>query len=715
MTKKRNRRNKRQLPNKKELVNLIAGIFSNNPNKLLNYKQLAKQLLISDASTKLLITDVLHQLTEEEFLEEIYTGKFKLKSKGGYILGKVDMTSTGSAYIISDDIEEDVFVSQSNLKKALHGDTVKVYCYARKRSYRIEGEVVEIIDRARTNFVGVVEVSQNFAFLIPDNKKMPHDIFIPRNKLKGIKNGQKAVVKIAEWPEKAKNPIGEIVDVLGDIGDNNVEMNAILAEFDLPYHFPEKVNRAAKDISSAISKNEIANRKDFRLVNTFTIDPVDAKDFDDALSFRILKNGNFEIGVHIADVTHYVGLNSIIEKEALNRATSVYLVDRVVPMLPEKLSNDVCSLNPNVDKLCFSVVFEIDNNAVVKNSWIGRTIINSDKRFNYGEAQEIIDKQEGVFSKELIKLNEIAQMLRNERFKNGAISFERTEIKFNLDEKGKPLGIAFKEHGLSNQLVEEFMLLANKTVASFIAGKGKTEKHKKTFVYRIHDKPDRKKLNAFAYFIKRFGYKIEIKNDKQIASSINKLLDDVEGKKEQDVVENLAIRTMAKAKYSVHNIGHYGLAFAFYTHFTSPIRRYPDMMVHRLLQHYLDGGKAVSEKKYEKMCQHSSLMEQKAAEAERASVKYKQVEFLQSHVGEKFEGIISGVTEWGLYVEIIENKCEGMVSIRELDDDFYFYDEENYSLIGRHTKNRYQMGDKVRIEIKNANLTKKQLDFVMVD
>lgn len=715
MTKKRDRRNKSKQLTKKEITNKIIGIFSKNAAKSNNYKQIAKLLDVTDAVTKLLITDVLHELTEEEFLVEIYTGKFKLKSKGGYIVGTVDLTSTGSAYIISDDIEEDVFVSQKNLKKALNNDKVKVYCYARKRNYRIEGEVIEIIERVKTSFVGIVEVSQNFAFLIPDNKKMPYNIFIPISKLNGAKHGQKAIVNIVEWPDKAKNPFGEVVDVLGNPGENDVEMHSILAEFDLPYKFPEYVNAEANNIFDKITKEEVSRRRDFREIDTFTIDPVDAKDFDDAISFQKLKNGNYEIAVHIADVTHYVDTNSIIEKEAYKRATSVYLVDRVVSMLPERLSNNVCSLNPNEDKLCFAVVFELSKKAEVISHWIGRTIINSDKRFNYSEAQEIIDGIEGVFSKELIELNRLAQIIREKRFSNGSISFERTEVKFNLDQNGKPLGIIFKENGLSNQLIEEFMLLANKTIAEFIGKRVKEKKTKRTFVYRVHDRPDRKKLNSFSYFIRRFGYRIQMKNEKTIALSLNNLLDDVKGKREQDVIENLAVRCMAKAKYSTNNIGHYGLAFDDYTHFTSPIRRYPDMMVHRLLQHYIDRGKTVSEKKYEKMCQHSSVMEQRAANAERASIKYKQVEFLQDKIGKQFEGIISGVTEWGLYVEIIENKCEGMVSIRNLDDDFYTYDEENYCLIGRHTRKKYQMGDKIMIEIKNANLSKKQLDFVLVD
>ena len=539
---------------------------------------------------------------------------------------------------------------------------------------------------------------------------MPYDIFIPAKSLKNAKSGQKAIAQIVEWPKRAKNPIGEVIDILGNEGENETEINAILAEFDLPYSFPKRIDQAAKKISEKISEQEISLRKDFRNITTFTIDPEDAKDFDDALSIKQLENKNWQIGVHIADVTFYVRPNTAIEKEAYKRATSVYLVDRVVPMLPERLSNNICSLRPDEDKLCFSAVFEIDDNANIKNQWIGRTVIRSNKRFTYDEAQNIIETNEGEYNDEIQKLNSLAQQLRANRFKNGSIDFERSEVKFKLDETGKPLSVYSKVNKEANKLVEEFMLLANKKVAEFI---GKTEKKPKTFVYRIHDKPNREKLNAFSKFIKRFGYQIKLKSKKDIAQSINGLLSEVVGKNEQEVVETLAIRTMAKAIYSTKNIGHYGLAFDYYSHFTSPIRRYPDMMVHRLLDRYLNNGKSVPRDKYEEMCKHASEMEQKSVNAERASIKYKQVEFMSDKIDKEFDGIISGVTQWGLFVEIIENKCEGLVSIRDLTDDYYIFDEQDYCILGKHNKIKYQLGDKVKIKVVNANLQKKQLDFVL--
>ena len=696
--------------NKQTLYNKIIGLFSNNPTQTLNYKQISKRLDVKDTATKQLITTVLNELTKNEALIEIQRGKFKLKSRGGYITGIVDLTQRGAAYIISDDIEEDVFVSQQNLNHALNKDRVKIYLFAKKKNKQVEGEVVEILERVKTKFVGTIERSGNFAFLVPNRRFMPYDIFIPARSLKNAQTGQKAVAQIVEWPKRAKNPIGEIVDILGNEGENNTEINAILAEYDLPYSFPKRIDLAAKKISGEISDTEISLRKDFREITTFTIDPDDAKDFDDALSIKQLKNKNWQVGIHIADVTFYVKPNTAIEKEAYKRATSIYLVDRVVPMLPERLSNNICSLRPDEDKLCFSAVFELDDNANIKNQWIGRTIIRSNKRFTYDEAQKIIETNEGVFNDEIQKLNSLAQQLRAKRFKDGSIDFERSEVKFKLDENGKPLGVYSKVSKEANKLVEEFMLLANRKVAEFV---GKTEKKPKTFVYRIHDKPNREKLNAFSKFIKRFGYQLKLKSKKDIAQSINGLLTEVVGKNEQEVVETLAIRTMAKAEYSTKNIGHYGLAFDYYSHFTSPIRRYPDMMVHRLLGRYLNNGKSVPAGKYEEMCKHSSEMEQKAVNAERASIKYKQVEFMSDKIDKTFDGIISGVTQWGLFVEIIENKCEGLVSIRDITDDFYIFDDQNYCIIGKHKKVKYQLGDKIKIKVVNANLQKKQLDFVM--
>lgn len=714
MTTKRNKKSGGNRYNKKSLENLIVGIFSNNPEKTFNYKQISRQLEIKEIGVKQLVVSILYDLTSLDVLNEVSTGKFKLKSRIGHITGTVDMTARGAAFIISDDLEDDVFISQANLNRALNGDLVKVYLYARKKSKQPEGEVVEIIKRKKTTFVGIIEISKNFAFLIPNGKNMPYDIFLPLNKLNGAENGDKAVVQITEWPKKSKNPVGQVLSVLGKPGENDTEMHAILAEYELPYHFPEKVNEAAELISDQITKEEIALRRDFRSIPTFTIDPHDAKDFDDALSLQKLENGNWEVGVHIADVTHYVKKGSIIEQEAFERATSVYLVDRVVPMLPEKLSNGLCSLRPNEEKLTFSAVFEMNEKAEILSKWIGKTIINSDRRFTYEEAQQIIETGEGDFKDEVLCLDNLAKILREKRFQKGAIDFDRYEVKFEIDEKGKPTRVFFKESKDSNKLIEEFMLLANKCVAESI-GRVSKGKKSKTFVYRTHDQPNPDKLESFNQFIRKFGYGIKTSNPKSISTSMNNLLHSVKGESIQNLVETLAIRSMAKAEYSTINIGHYGLHFEYYSHFTSPIRRYPDMMVHRLLEKYENGSKSVNADKYEEFCQHCSEMEQKAANAERASIKYKQVEFMQDHLGQEFEGTISGVTEWGFYVEIDENKCEGMVSIRELEDDFYEFDEENYCIVGRHHRKIYQLGDKINIRVAKANLAAKQLDFILAD
>lgn len=708
---KKNKNNHTNL-NKKALTNSVVDIFTKNPNKSYNYKQLSNLLLITENSEQKLINEVLANLKNSGYIQEVYRGKFKMKPGAGFIVGKVEMTSAGYGFVVSESMTEHVFVSQNNLNHALNGDIVRVNLYAQKKSKGPEGEVVDIIERARETFVGIVEVSKKFAFLSSDNRQMPFDIFIPVNKLKGAKDGQKAVARITDWPKNVKNPFGEIIEVLGDQGDNDAEMHAILAEFELPYKFEEEVTAEAEKIPDKISAEEIAKRRDFRDIPTFTIDPEDAKDFDDALSLRRLQNGNWEVGVHIADVTHYVKPGSLIDEEGLERATSVYLVDRTVPMLPEKLSNHICSLRAHEEKLCFSAVFEITDDAKVLNEWFGRTIINSDKRFSYAEAQKVIDTGQGEMKEQIVVLHDLAQKLRNERFKTGSISFERDEVKFEIDEKGKPVRVFFRESGTANELIEEFMLLANKHVATFI-GDVKDKKEKKTFVYRIHDKPSLEKLQKFAAFISKFGHKISLGSNKSIAQSLNRLLANVRGKKEQDLVENLALRSMAKAEYSTENIGHYGLGFTYYTHFTSPIRRYPDMMVHRLLADYMNGATSKDKKKYEKMCKHSSKMEQLAVEAERASVKYKQVEFMSERIGQIYDGIISGVTEWGIYVEIVENKCEGMIHIRNLTDDFYEHDEDNYCITGRHTGKKYQLGDPVKVEIVRANLAKKQLDFKM--
>lgn len=707
---------KEKRANRPALREEILDVFNANPKRSLNYKQVSAAMGLTKKSSRQLVEMLLLEMTEEGILSEVVPGKYKLLSLAAQITGTVDMTAAGSAYIVPDEGGEDIFVSQANLKGALHGDKVKVLLFARKKRRQLEGEIVEIIKRKRELFVGQLQVSEHFAFLVCDWKVINRDIFIPKNKLKGAVNGQKAVVRIVEWPVGAKNPVGEVVDVLGDVGDNDAEMHAILAEFNLPYSYPEEAIVAAEKIPDAITKEEIAKRRDFRNVTTFTIDPVDAKDFDDALSIQQLGEDLWEIGVHIADVTHYVKPDSVIDNEAYERATSVYLVDRTVPMLPERLSNYLCSLRPGEDKLCFSAVFRMNGQGHVQESWIGRTIIHSDKRFTYEEAQLVIETGEGPFAEELKVLNSIAKELRAGRYRKGAINFERVEVRFQLDEKGKPISVYFKESKEANNLIEEFMLMANKRVAELIAT-NELEKNKKsepkTFVYRIHDVPDTDKFEAFAKFVRKFGLDANPEPKESLSQALNRLLKSVKGRSEQNIVETLAVRTMAKAVYSTRNIGHYGLAFRHYSHFTSPIRRYPDMMAHRLLQRYMDGDKSVPADKYEEMCEHCSEMEQRAADAERASIKYKQVEFLKDRVGEVFDGVISGVSEWGVYVELVDSKCEGLIPVRELDDDYYTFDEENYMLVGRRHKRKFQLGDAVKIQVLKANLEKRQLDFTL--
>ena len=712
MGKKKKKRSKAKM--KKRLKEEILEIFYRHPQKSYNYKQISSRLNIVNHQERKLVMDTLADLERTDYLLETGKGKYQVKLKTSLLEGKIEFTSEGVGYLTGADIKEEVYIWGKNLHHALPGDLVRVRLYAHHRNKALEGEVIEILKRSKIRFVGTVSLSANFGFLVTASRKVPYDIFIPLKKLNGAQNGQKAVARITDWPEKVNNPFGEIVEVLGDPGDNEVEMHAILAEFDLPDAFPKNVEQAAAKIPDKIQEADYPARRDFREIPTFTIDPEDAKDFDDALSARLLKNGFWEVGIHIADVSHYIKPGTLLDQEAYDRGTSVYLVDRVVPMLPEKLSNHVCSLRPDEEKLCFSAVFQLDDKARIHDQWIGKTIIKSDRRFNYQEAQDIIDQQKGEFSRELLKLNEFAHILRDQRFKQGSIAFERVEVKFLLDEIGSPTGVYFKEHGESNELIEEFMLLANRKVAEYIGNVPENQKPK-TFVYRVHDKPDKDKLETFADFVQKFGYAINMKDNKAITRSINTLLEEVEGKKEQNVVETLAIRSMAKAEYSTRNIGHYGLAFDYYTHFTSPIRRYPDLMVHRLLASYLEGGRSASQKKYEDMCDHASNMEKMAENAERASIKYKQVEYLKDRLGEAFEGIISGVMEWGIFVELNDSKCEGLVHIRDLDDDFYIYDERNYCIFGQNTGKRYQLGDPVRVQLIRADLEKKQIDFLMLE
>jgi len=696
------------------LTQLISDVLEKNNNEALNYKQVSAKLNITDNESRETILEVLKEQVHKGIYTEPEKGKFKLKELKTFITGKVDMTADGAAFIIPDDeFEKDVFVSARKLHNALHGDKVKVYIYAKKRGRKNEGEVVEIIQRLKTDFIGVIKISERFAFVSVDDKKMMQDIFVPLSDLADAKNGQKVQVAITDWPEGAKNPIGKIINILGTQGENNTEMNAILAQYGFPLSFPPEVEKEADAIPEEITPEEIVNRKDFRQTATFTIDPADAKDFDDAISFKKLPNGNYEIGVHIADVSHYVQPKTYLDKEAYSRATSVYLVDRVIPMLPERLSNGVCSLRPHEDKLCFAAVFELDDKANIIEEWFGRTIIHSDRRFSYEEAQEVIENKEGDYAEEILKLNELAYILRDKKFKNGAISFESTEVKFKLDEKGKPIGVYVKERKDAHKLIEDFMLLANKKVAEFIAKKG-NGKQKYTFIYRSHDSPNLENLGNFALFAARFGYKINMKSDKDIAKSLNFLMEDVEGKKEQNVLTQLAIRSMAKAVYTTKKTSHYGLAFDHYTHFTSPIRRYPDVMVHRLLAAYLNGERSADADEYETAASHSSAMEKRAADAERASIKYKQVEYLEENVGNLFMGIISGVTEWGMYVELIENKCEGMIRLKDITDDFYVLDEKNYCIVGQRKKKKYQLGDEVKVKVKKVDLSKRQIDFSLV-
>ncbi len=713
MPRKKNRIFKKKENVIKDLSKRILQVFNHNSNKILNYKQIAAKLEIEDANGRDQIVKKLQELKAQERIEEVEIGKYILVAQNHYYQGVVEVTSRGNAYVICEDLEHDIYIPSRNLNHALNNDLVKVYVYKRKKNKKQEGDIVEVIKRSKTEFVGVLQKNKTFGFVVPDDHKMYADIFIAADQLAEAEDGDKVLAKISDWPTNSKNPFGQIMRVLGKPGDHDTEIHSILLEYGLPYTFPEEVEAYASEIPIEITKEEISKRRDMRKDLTFTIDPKDAKDFDDALSFMVLENGDYEIGVHIADVSHYVKENTILEQEAYERATSVYLVDRVVPMLPEILSNNVCSLRPNEEKLTFSVVFKMDDKGHVLDTWYGRTVIYSDKRFAYEDAQEIIEGNdvavEEPIKEAILTLDTLAKKIRKRRMSQGAISFDRTEVRFNLDENSNPIGVYVKESKDANKLIEEFMLLANRKVAEFIG------KKKKTFVYRIHDEPNIDKLALLQGIISKFGYRIDTNSRETTSSSLNQLLSDVHGKAESNMIETLTIRSMSKAIYTTENIGHYGLAFDYYTHFTSPIRRYPDVMAHRLLQHYLDGGDSVKAEKYEEQCKHSSEREFMASKAERDSIKYMQVKYMQDHQDQEFEGVISGVTEWGIYVEIIENKCEGMVRIKDIRSDYFIFDEKQYALVGQADKRMYQLGDQVTVTVKNTDLERKHLDFNLVE
>jgi len=698
---------------KKEYKNLlirILQVLSEQPRLSLNYKQIASRLELFTEEERKQVREGLEDLLKQEKIEETSKGKYRVKQKNVHV-GVVDITNNKTGFVVTDTLEKDVFVPHAFLNKALHGDLVEVLVLRTPPGRNPEGEIIRILERSKTHFTGIVRMKKGFAFVDPDDPKMYKSFYVDEEDLNGAEHGDKVVVEMTDWPEKAGSPFGRVVKVLGEPGEHETEIHSILDEYNLPYEFDPEVEEAAKQLPSLIDADEIAKRRDMRDRVTFTIDPVDAKDFDDALSVKKLDNGRWEIGVHIADVTHYVRPGDIIDREAFERSTSVYLVDRVIPMLPEVLSNQLCSLRPNEDKLTFSVVFEMDESGKVYKRWFGRTVIHSDKRFTYEEAQEILDRGKGLFYEQLAVLNKMARNLRRQRFAKGAINFERSEVRFRLDEEKNPVEVYVKIPMDTNKLIEEFMLLANRSVAEFV---GK-EKKGKVFVYRVHDKPKRDKLEELKRVIMRFGHRIDIDDDKKLAQAINRLLEDVKHKKERTLVELLVLRTMSKAVYTTDNRGHYGLAFDYYTHFTSPIRRYPDVMVHRLLQQYLEGKRPKNKTAYEKKCIHATDMEINAQHAEWDSIAYMQAKYIQQFIGEEFDGIISGVTEWGLYVELADTMVEGMIRRTEMYTDYFIYDEESHSYIGQRTRKQYQLGDEVRVRVVDVDLVKKQVTFEMAD
>ncbi|MFW2135109.1 ribonuclease R [Chryseobacterium sp. TY4] len=710
----------RSLKNDQKLIELgriILRFMNQNTNKIYNYKQIANGIDYKNPRQRELVIQALHRLLASEKIKETEKGKYIINLKiEGALTGIIDFNQSGNAYVSVEGIDDDIFIHQKNVKDALQGDKVLIVTYHFKGK-KLEGSVVNVLERAKDTFVGTFQdiPHKDFGFVVFEKKNMNTDMFIPKDKVHDAKDGDKVIVKMIKWDQGSKNPEGEIIQVLGKPGEHETEIHAILAEYGLPYNFPPEVEEEADEIDTSIRPEEVAKRWDMRGICTFTIDPKDAKDFDDALSIQKLENGNWQIGVHIADVSHYVRPGTLLDDEAYERATSVYLVDRVVPMLPEVLSNGVCSLRPNEDKYTFSAVFEMDDSAKVKKQWFGRTVTHSDRRFTYEEAQERIESKEGDYQEEINKLDDLAKILRDERIKNGAITFDRSEVRFNLDADGNPIGVYFKISKDSNHLIEEFMLLANKKVSEFVSLNKRNEPSHNTFIYRVHEDPDPTKLNALRDFVGNFGYKMNLANAKTTTESMNKLLQEVKGKAEENMIETLAMRSMSKAKYTTESLGHYGLGFDYYSHFTSPIRRYPDVIAHRLLQHYLDGGKSVDVQEVEEKAKHCSSMERLAADAERDSIKYMQVKFMEKHVGEYFNGVISGVSDFGFWVEIPENGAEGMIKLRDLIDDSYSFDAKNYAIVGSKTGNTYQLGDQVKIKVMKANLLAKQLDFKIIN